>query len=210
MYLAVNKTLSLMRYFILGILCIAMATSCHKHNSSNTPAPVTFEPTKQYDVKFRADNQQVIVNNFQKQDTVLSMTYYEKVGLIVRPDDYNQSWTIFFNQAYTGTALDGVLFTTPNSSGQYVYNWIESNLNNIALQSKTDTVINGNNYYNLKISRVVTFLKAYPTKAATDQAVTDFLQRKNDVVTFSCYYSYNGQSSVPVTGTANLVYTKQQ
>lgn len=196
-----------MRYFILGFFIIVFASACHK-KSSNAPAVITFEPTKQYDVKFKAGNQQVLVSNFQNQDTVLSMTYYEKMGLIVRPDDYNQSWTIYFNQTYTGTALDSVLFTTPNSTGQYVYNWIETNLNNIALQSKTDTTINGTNYYNLKISRVITFLKAYPSKAAAAQALAALMQRKNDVVTFSCYYSYNGQSSVPATGTAPLVYTK--
>ncbi len=200
-----------MRYFLIGLLLITLGTGCHKKSKSTTDgtSPVeNFEPTKQYDVKFKADNQKVVVANFQNQDTVLSMTYYQKVALIVRQLDYNQSWTIFFNQTYAKTALDGVLFQAFNTNGDITYKWIETNLNNIVLQSKSDTVINGTNYYNLKVGRVITFLQAYPTKAKADSATAALLQRKNDAVAFTTYYSYSGLTSVPVTGTANLVYTK--
>lgn len=180
----------------------------HK-TDSDTTTKETFEPTKQYDVKFKTADQQVVVKNFNDSSDTLSMSYYEKVALIVRPNDYNQSWTIFFKEDFTGTALNGLYYTAPNATGLYLSDWIESNLNNIALQSKTDTVINGTKYYNLKISRVITFLQAFSNKTATDKAAAALLQRKSDVVTFSCYYSYNGQSSVPASGTANLIYNHQ-
>lgn len=201
-----------MKRLLTGILFIIAASSCHKvssNNSDDNSSTENFEPTKQYDIKIKADNQKVVVDNFRNQDTVLSMTYYEKIALIVRPTDYNQSWALHFTQAYTGTALDGVLFTTPNKSGSYTYNWIDDNLNNVTLDSKTDTSINGTTYLNLRLSRVITFLQAYPAgKTATDAARTALLQRKSDVVTFSSYYVYNDNSSVPVTTTAALVYTK--
>lgn len=205
-----------MRYLIIALLGVALITGCRKHKSAtdSDTAVESFEPTKQYDVKFISPSQQVTVTKYKDgsgtvHDSILTMTYYEKTALIARTLDYNQSWSLYFNQSYKGTALDSTLFTTTNATGQYVYNWIETNLNNVVLQSKSDTLINGTNYYNLKLSRVITFFKAYNTPAAATQALNAIVLRKNDAVSFSTYYSSAGQNSVPATSSASLVYIKQ-
>jgi hypothetical protein len=205
-----NDIFNNMKYFLLSICLCVVASSCHKKSTTNDgEKPVSFEPTKQYDVKIKADNQRVVVDNFQKQDSVLSLTYYDRVALIVRSNDYADSWGIRFEESFKESKLDGILYTTPNKEGTYVYNYLESNLNNITLQSKSDTVINGNTYTNLKISRVITFLQAYPAgKAAADAARTEFLQRTGDKVMYNTYFTYDGQNSVPVIGSAPIVYVE--
>ncbi len=200
-----------MKFIITALLLVAAFSSCKKSLTSPSAAPArtaaTFEPTKQYDIKFKADDQQVVVDNFKKQDTVLSMTYYEKVALIVRKEDYDNSWAIRFEENFKGTALDGMLYQTLNQQGAIVYDYLETNLNGITLQSKSDTIINGNSYLNLKVNRVITFLQAYPTKAITDQTRTALLARR-DIVTHSAYYTFNNTGSVPTSGTTAIVYVK--
>ncbi|GAB2693942.1 hypothetical protein GCM10027037_16740 [Mucilaginibacter koreensis] len=198
-----------MKYFLLGICLCVMASSCQKKSTPDGDKTTSLEPTKQYDVKIKADNQRVVVDNFQQKDTVLSFTYYDRVALIVRSDDYANAWGIRFEESFKDSKLNGILFTTPNKEGAYVYNYLESNLNNITLQSKSDTVINGNTYTNLKISRVITFLQGYPAgKAAADAARNEFLQRTGDKVNYNTYFTDDGLNSVPVTGTANIIYVR--
>ncbi|WP_462264909.1 hypothetical protein [Mucilaginibacter sp.] len=206
----------MIRYILTGVVLCLIAAGCHKTTGGDGDMPATqsFEPTKQYDVRFRADAQKVVVDRYkdyqtnQVLDSVLLMTYYERITLIVRSDDYAQAWGIRFNESFKGTALDGVLMSTYNKEGMQVYDYLESNLNNLTLQSKTDTVINGSNYTNLKINRVLYFYQYYlGGKTAADQALNALLKRR-DVITHSAYFTYNDQNSVPVTGTTDIVYTK--
>ncbi|WP_413666233.1 hypothetical protein ACEN9X_16805 [Mucilaginibacter sp. Mucisp86] len=138
----------------------------------------------------------------------LYLNYTETANLILNADDYQKSSAVHFKEDFSKSNLANFNFTSVNKDNQTATNYLDDNLNNVAIKSASTTTINGKQYTKLVLERVVTFSKAYKQHDLAVEAQNDILKQTKDVIGFAAYYYTNGKNLDTTTLTAAVIYTK--
>lgn len=192
-------------YLLLIILSVAFFSSCVKTTvdpslissrqsiSTVSTGTSTRGSNNLAALNFELRDQKVSVNLTNK---TLSMNYNEDITLLARKDSLAASWSIIFTESFLGTELAKYNYTTTSKTGNVTTNYAEPNLNNVAIRSTKDTVINSITYTKLSFNRNFLFANTYGSSidAATQ---FDHLLNTKDVINFSAFItSAAGRSSV--------------
>ena len=191
------------------IFIIALFAGCTS-SKINNPTPAnggkddTTKPGTQYAVKLNIANQ--VVNTAVGHDT-LYLVYTEKADIIINKDEYENSSAVHFKEDFSKSTLNGFHFTTLNEKGEFIYDSIDDNLNNVKLKTASTIVIDGKEMVKLHLERVFIFFKAYKQPALAVEAQTNFTNASKDVITFSSYI-YDKKNYDTTTMTVGLAYKK--
>jgi len=165
------------------------------------------DPNRQYAMKYINGDQSV---KTRVSNDTLWLNFYEKIDLLVDPNDYANTWGMALIQDFSNSYLKDLHFFGTATPTLYSYDWMPINLNDAAPGQKTSTnvTVDGKKYVQVTISRLFEFFnKMGSTQAATDlQNVV--LQRTNDVVLYKAFYAAGGVFSLSNDATFKIVYTK--
>ncbi|MDB5150022.1 MAG: hypothetical protein JWQ57_4042 [Mucilaginibacter sp.] len=148
-----------------------------------------------------------VVNTKVSNDT-LYLNYTETANLILNSDDYQKSSAVHFKEDFSKSGLAKFNFTTVNKDHQVATNYLDDNLNNVAIKSASTLTIDGKQFTKLILERVVIFSKAYKQHDLAVESQNEILTQTKDVISFASYYYTNGKNSDPITATATVVYRK--
>lgn len=143
----------------------------------------------------------------QVDQNKLTIVYTEKVALLVDTKEYNTSWGLHLTENFAQSALAHYDFTTITQHGHKTFNWVDDNLNNVIVKSKSDTVVNSKTLKKVVIERQFTFVKEYDNRLAATNAQKALLLRKDDVIGFTSFYYSTNKELVPIVGSAKVQYT---
>lgn len=87
-------------------------------------------------------------------------------------------------------------------------NWVDDNLNNITQKTIKDTVINKVNMVEINVRRQFTFFRVYASNAIAINEQAIFINRTDDVITFTSYCYYNQKNYQAVSNSAKVAYVK--
>ncbi|MFC0517017.1 hypothetical protein ACFFGT_22600 [Mucilaginibacter angelicae] len=199
--------------------CILIATtlfSCKKTdiipevikgaNGSNTGTN-TDTSTGTSTASIKLDIADQVVNTKVSNDT-LYLNYTETANLILNADDYQKSSAVHFKEDFSKSALSKFNFTTVNKDHQVATNYLDDNLNNVAIKSASTLTIDGKQFTKLVLERVIIFSKAYKQHDLAVESQNQILGQTGEVISFASYYYTNGKNSDPITATATIVYRK--
>ncbi|AYL97227.1 hypothetical protein [Mucilaginibacter celer] len=147
------------------------------------------------------------VNTKVSNDT-LYLNYTEKVNLLLNPDDYQNSSAIHFKEDFSKSSLANFSFTTVNKENQLATNYLDDNLNNVAIKSASTVTIDGKKFTRLVFERLIIFSKAYKQNGLAVEAQTNIMKQTSEVIGFSSYYYINGKNSDTTKTTATILYKK--
>jgi len=166
------------------------------------------DPNRQYSMKYINGDQ--VVKSRVSNDT-LWLNFYQKIDLLVDPNDYANTWGMALIQDFSNSYLKDLHFygvATPTLN--HSYDWMPINLNDAAPGQVTSTnvTVDGKKYVQVTIAR----LFEYFNKMGTTQAAVDLqntvVQRTNDVVLYKAFYAAGGVFSLSNDATFKIVYTK--
>ncbi|MCC8409368.1 hypothetical protein LJ707_10530 [Mucilaginibacter sp. UR6-1] len=208
-----------MKRIILSALTIVAFASCKKLNDvlPDSTIPNNQEVTKpatEEDKKLLATltitpviyKTPVQVISTSVEGSKLNLAFNEKVHLLIDKDRYSSSWYIIFNEDYSGTALQGLDYTTVTQWGTTVKNWKSNNLNQF-VKIVTDTTIAGKTVVNVKFERKFNFYKEYDS---AEQAITQqtALEGKTETVKYVTRYEPDSDTTRFYNVTAKVIYKK--
>ncbi|SDI21460.1 hypothetical protein ACRQ5D_13255 [Mucilaginibacter sp. P25] len=148
-----------------------------------------------------------VVNTKVSNDT-LYLNYTETANLVLNPDDYQKSSAVHFKEDFSKSNLANFNFTAVNKDNQTATNYLDDNLNNVAIKSASTLTIDGKQYTKLVLERAIVFSKAYKQHDLAVEAQNDILKQTKDVISFATYYYTNGKNSDTISTTATVVYRK--
>ncbi|WP_154402289.1 hypothetical protein [Mucilaginibacter endophyticus] len=171
------------------------------NTGSNTDASVPAAGAVKLDI---ADQ----IVNTKVTDDILYLNYTETVNLVLNSDDYQKSSAVHFKEDFSKSGLANFNFTTINKDNQVATNYLDDNLNNVAIKSASTSTVNGKKLTKLVLERVIVFSKAYKQHDLAIEAQNDILKQATDVIGFSSYYYMNGKNTDATSTTAKVVYNK--
>ncbi|MDF2431908.1 MAG: hypothetical protein JWP44_1539 [Mucilaginibacter sp.] len=202
---------------LLTILLIAtIFISCTKNNNvnpgSNVTKTTTLDTVSQINADialhtpiFKVNPQQVITSI---SDKTLILKFNENVDLSYTAAGYQKISSVHLLESFNSALLSGFEYTTVAQGGNTTLNWVDDNLNNVILKSVTDTVINNVNMVKINVHRQFTFFKTYDSNQIALNEQTIFINKRDDIITFSSYCYYN-QKNYPIFSiSAKVLYTK--
>ncbi|HEX8020664.1 hypothetical protein [Mucilaginibacter sp.] len=148
-----------------------------------------------------------LVNTKVSNDT-LYLNYTETANLILNSADYQKSSAVHFKEDFSKSNLANFNFTTINKDNQVATNYLDDNLNNVAIKSASTLTVDGKQYTKLVLERVVIFSKAYKQHDLAVEAQNDILKQTKDVISFASYYYINGKNSDTTSTIAIVAYRK--
>lgn len=195
-----------MKQFFTPALALLILVSCQKPSTVIQTPPL--DPAKQYTINYDMNDQ--VVKTSVGHDT-LFLDYYESVNFLVDPVEYKYSWALGLQQDFSKSSLANLHFSALAENGNYAYDWVTQNFNNLHETQKVvvDTTVNGKKYTKVKLSRVFYFLSFLESPQAAIDKQNALWQNKTDAVSFSSYYFYNGITSLPNKATATITYVKK-
>ncbi|EHQ25694.1 hypothetical protein [Mucilaginibacter paludis] len=140
-----------------------------------------------------------LVNN------TLTLTYNEAITLLLRSDSLQRAWSVRFDEDFNATELRKFDYYAVNKDGSTTTNYRESNLNNLAIKSKTDTLISNISMTKISFTRTLVFTKTYTggTDATNEY---QYLLSAKDTIGFSAYYVFSSGNSAAYSDKTNLTY----
>ncbi|MBE9586891.1 hypothetical protein IM792_20750 [Mucilaginibacter sp. JRF] len=210
-----------MKRILLSALIITALSSCGKLNDvlpdSAATKPATgniTRPTTQEDLKllnmitvtpviFETPTQVVTTS---VDGSTLNLALNERVHLLMDKDRFENSWSIVFNEDYTGSIFNGLDYTTETQWGTTVHNWRTNNLNQF-VKTVTDTTIAGTTVVNVKFERNFNYYKNFDS-AEQAQAQQAVLQGKTQTIKFATRYEPDTDTTRYHTITAKVVFRK--
>jgi hypothetical protein len=206
-----------MKIYIYTLLFIAVAFNACTKASNNTyvsstrstvvtttgTSSRTSTPTPVYAITFNNANQVVKVSLVNK---TLTMNFYENINLLARKDSLATSWSIIFTEDFKATQLGKLNYTTVGKSGTVTTNYVESNLNNVAISSTKDTTVNNLVYTKISFNRNFIFTTTYSTSTEAGTQY-DYLLKTNEAVNFAAYITTPTGISSVVKSSSTLVYS---
>jgi hypothetical protein len=201
-----------MKKYFTCIFIITALYSCKKSNivpevAKGANGTNTDASTSPATATVKLDISDQIVNTRVSNDT-LYLNYTETVNLVLNSDDYQKSSAVHFKEDFTKSGLANFNFTTVNKDNQVATNYLEDNLNNVAIKSASTSTVNGKKVTKLVLERAIIFSKAYKQHDLAVEAQNDILKLTNDVIGFSSYYYMDGKNSEATSFTANVLYRK--
>jgi len=147
-----------------------------------------------------------VVNTTVSHDT-LYLSYTEKADLIINQTDYDNAAAVHFKESFLTSGLNGIHFKILNNSGDYSYDYVDDNLNNVNMPAATTTVVNGKTMVKLHVERTFIFYQAYQSQQLAVQAQSMFINKTKDTITFSSY-TFDDKDNDAVSLTVGLSYKK--
>lgn len=205
-----------MRNLVLGCLLIITIASCSKKDDATpqvssttlgTKSTVTTSSSASKDSTFKIGFElpsQIVTTKVSA--STLTMIYTERVNLLVDPTEYDSSWALHLTESFTNTFLSAYDYTTVTKEGNVTTNWVDDNLNDVILQGKVDTTINGVKKVKVKVQRNFTFVKQFSDAATAATTNAALLNRKSDVINFTSFYYSTNSSIHPATAKATIAY----
>jgi hypothetical protein len=207
-----------MKALLTTFLITLIFISCSKNNNVNPGSNVTKTTNTTIDTVsqinadialhtpiFKVNPQQVSTNI---SDKTLILKFNENVDLLYTATGYQKISSVHLLESFNNALLSGFDYTTVAQDGNTTLNWVDDNLNNVVLKSITDTVVNNVNMVKINVHRQFTFFKAYDSNQIALNEQTIFINKTDDIITFSSFCYYN-QKNYPVFSiTAKVVYTK--
>lgn len=205
-----------MKKYFTCILIVTTLFSCKKtdivsevingNNSTNTGTNTdTSTGTTTAAVKLDIADQAVIT---KVSNDTLYLNYTETANLILKADDYQKSSAVHFKEDFSKSGLAKFDFTTVNKDNQVATNYLDDNLNNVAIKSASTLTIDGKQFTKLVLERVIIFSKAYKQHDLAVESQNQILSQTKDVISFGLYYYTNGKNSDTTSTTAAVVYKK--
>jgi hypothetical protein len=147
-----------------------------------------------------------VVNTSVSHDT-LYLSYTEKADLLINQADYDNASAVHFKEDFSASGLAGVHFKTLNSDGDFTYDYIDDNLNNVNMSAPTTTIVNGKTMVKLHVERTLIFISVYQSQQLAVQAQNMFVNKTKDSITFSSYL-FDNKDNDAVSLTVGLSYKK--
>lgn len=189
-----------MKKMILA-LSILSVVSCSK--SKEKPK---LDPNKKYYMKYETTDQSV---KMRVNDDTLRLDFYEKIDVLVDPNDYSNSWATHLIEDFSQSYLKDLHFDAVATSAGYAHDWVPINLNDAAPGQKTSTnvTVDGKQYVKVTVARKFEFYNKLGTNQAAVNQKNILLQTTNHSVTYKMFYSDGNGYSLSNDGTFKIVYT---
>ena len=140
--------------------------------------------------------------------SILTLTLNENIDIYLTATGYAQTSSVHLLESLDHSLLAGFDYTTVNEDGHPTLNWVDDNLNNVALKTVTDTVINHANFVKVSVKRPFTFFKTYNTSIDAVAYQSYLLTDTSDIITFSSYCYYNQKVYQTSSTVGHVTYTK--
>ncbi len=141
------------------------------------------------------------------EGNTLNLVYNENISALLDPKGYDLSYSIRLNEDFTGSALNGLQYTTPGPNGTYTTGWHGNDLKVLSEVTKTTVVVGGKTMVKLHLVRSFTFTKQFATAQEAISQQNALVNKKTDVIKFTGYVIF-GKDYPSSAATATLVYTK--
>ncbi|MDB5139208.1 MAG: hypothetical protein JWR12_1124 [Mucilaginibacter sp.] len=204
-----------MKVLLTTFLIALIFISCSKNNNVNPGSNVTkttVDTVSQINADialhtpiFKVNSQQIITSI---SDKTLILKFNENIDILYTAAGYLKISSVHLLENFNGALVSGFDYTTIAQDGNTTLNWVDDNLNNVILKSVTDTVINNVSMVKINVHRQFTFFKTYDSNQIAINEQTVFINKTDDIITFSSFCYYN-QKNYPVFSiSAKVVYAK--
>ena len=167
------------------------------------------DPNKRYYMEYVQKNDQSVKLNVVN-DT-LRLNFYEKITVLVDPNDFANSWAMHLIEDFSKSYLNGLHFDAIATSAGYAHDWVPINLNDAAPGQKTSTnvTVNGKQYVQVSISRLFEFYNVLASNQAAINQQNTLLQTTTDEVTYKLFYSDGNGYSLSNDASYKIAYSNQ-
>lgn len=167
------------------------------------------DPNKRYYMEYVQKNDQSV--KLKVVNDTLRLNFYEKITVLVDPNDFANSWAMHLIEDFSKSYLNGLHFDAVATSAGYAHDWVPINLNDAAPGQKTSTnvTVNGKQYVQVSISRLFEFYNVLASNQAAINQQNTLLQTTTDEVTYKLFYSDGNGYSLSNDASYKIAYSNQ-
>lgn len=195
-----------MKKLLLFAFAAVTLVSCQKSGIEGDPVSSTVSTENYSALNIKTSTQVVKVS---VANNVLNMTYNEDVTLVADSGKIIPNWALHFKEDFAGTQLADYHYNSMTKFGVIATDWVDDNLNNVAIHSSTDTVINNKIFVKKRITRSFMYKETFNSAAEANKVFGQLL-KQTDIIAFTSYFGSLNTSATQAntSNTAKLTYVK--